>query len=1327
MSTDTFFPVNFLTIGNKNEDGTAAGLYLRWFVKPYLGIFGVHPLHPEQLDKWEYGFRLFCNKEHNEIPQLTPLSLDTILPKELEVRISNVWHRPDWKTTFHPSDKQTKMHLDLNFYNICYLRFNYAAYGDQSILLHYTILNSNTGETIEHKVPLHYLLLMEKLSAKDSEELTYAIHIDNPHETITEVTFITEGTLTVGDFYYTSDASFYKWSTPEESDLWVEISPENYAIGGSSGPLIATIPEDGMIEVLQEFYERYYHLPPHQTDPNHNHISFLYPPTPHLQLSSPLIREYFADQYGAFIKGEYEEKNIDFHISPQDAAALAAHDPAIAYLFGLFRVLGWNDKTTNYPIYKLQGTWPDGKRFCIYSRFDPKLELLKPKIYGMTATPSPSDRVLYDYATFRNHHPLQTIDLSWKVPRTPLPPSPVINTDICFDPAAYIVLRKNTANPEATCLSPFYIPRKEDSELPTSNSDPLVTHYLDWYDQYLQTDINKILDGSYRYHLAGYDIFGQLSDWHDKDCHVEPLPLYMGTVQKPRITLMDPDDRKPLEIPLVVTQRQGGYQIKALSSDQVHFEVSFFWPLESRYLWEKHRVTGKPSLDYFKLLYMMDIPLFSPARFRIQSNTDSGIQVKLTQVTSGSTTNHHLYKLLNKLGAIQTNRQLVPAGVELFLKGGTLFFGRLFNITLVSVKPATAEIELTLLPAVVTKKDTIEQTGYILPKSIEEQSSEPINGQLYWNQEAGSYASWNILSFAGERIPPTPLIDLNEVLVSETKTPHTPSDVLPDLQPNVGIKAYEAPQVEGDYGFTVSLPSDHPLCAYDRFQLVPLDVATGQAPGEHLRTDLVPDEQTAVPMSATKLFSPERIFAFYANRIGDDSQVPGNVLYRGQPLPFTSQAEKKEFMLFPDNSHKNWRVVVPNVVTKQLPLTEFLAGKTFNQDHYLTTSLSVGIVAVTSGQDTEVTDSLQDPVAIKKISIQEYLEPPVMQIKDKSQPVFGIPASSPGYDGQSLISVKKIFSGYDDLESQLTTGQSYLLYRLPAGRIPPEGFPVTYAKVPNTAGIYRRNMLVLKQRLDNLKSQADNVTNYLDVAQIQQRFQDYAKKVEALPLNKESFLRLPVTLPGESQTVFLFAIKAYDTKSGKESTSFTCLSKPVYVEDSTVPETPYIKGLDIIRRGSEMSFTLTVGRKLYALDGFGYASEANLTNQPDLLGNYFPHFIKHFRLYATTRPEIAANPDESDFVPVVNGATPVGESGNHICIKLLPHNPNADKITGQALIVSENQDDLSSVSITGNVTFSNNIKLEDMPARLFICLQGGNYLGMWSPLKFIPVTYKEAQ
>ncbi len=1309
MSTDTYFPVKFLTIGNEVGEGTTTGLYMRWFVQPYLGIVGISPLHPEQIPDHHHGFRLFYHIESGaEQPKLNPLPLDPVLPKDPEVRISDVWERPSWKATCHPAGERTHLRLDLVThyqYDICYLRFNYTVYQGQTLKLQYAVHSSSTGATTHHEVPLHYADLVEDLDEEDSEDLTYAIHVDNPDESITEVTFITDGSLMVGDFYYADRGHlpFYIWSPEGDADHWMEIPAEKYAIEVSPEALITTVTEGEMLGALKAFYESYYNLQPHQSD--NNQITFRYPLTPQFQLTPPLTRDYFADQYEAFLKGKYESEDVDFYIPPQDAAALATNDPAIAYLFGLFRVLRWDGETQEERIYKLQGTWPDGKRFCIYSHFSPALELVRPKISNLAAAPTTEDRVIYDYATFRNHHPLRTCDLSWEVPPAPSPPQ---GPDIWLDPAAYLVLRQKSGEQVLTCLSPFYIPREEDC-------DNHRTHYLDWYDQYRETDINKVLDGKYRYHLAGCGIFGQMSDWQDTDRQTDPLPLHMGAVQKPRITLVDPQD-EPIEIPLVVAKTQTGYQLKEFSSEQVRFEISFFWPLESRYLWEKNRATGKASLDYFKLFYMTDTLLFSPVVFRIQSNTAAGIQVELAQVSlSGS--NSHLFNLLIKLGAVDSNGQLIPAGVDLVLLGGSLYFGRQFDITQVTVTPASATVDLTLLPADGTKKDSIEQSGYVLPESITELTSEPINGRLYWNQEAtytGGYVGWKTLSFAGEKIQPTPLLDFNEALVSENKAPNTASGPPPDLQPDVGLEAFEPPQAEGDYGFVIRLPASHPLCNYERFQFVPLDPASGRAPGEHLRADLSTEEQTAIPTSAAVLFTQERIFAFYASRIGGDPQEPGKVLFRGDPLSFVSRSGnvEKEYIIFPDTGHTNWRVIVPNVITKQVPLAEFLAGKTFNQDHYLTTSLSVGVEAVASGQDTEVKDSLQSAVAIKKLSFQEFLQPPVLKIPDKPQPAFGIPASPPGYDGNSLISVKKIFTGYD-LENQLTTGRLYLLYRLPAGRIRPEGFPVKYAKVPSTADTYQRNMLDLKQKLDGLKSQAGGVANYLDAEQIQKCFQDYAEKVEQQPLDKQSFLRLPVTLPGESQTVYLFAIKAYDQNSSKESTAFTCLSKPVYVEDPTKPETPYIKSMDITRQGNNMSFKFAVSRKLNAVDGYGYASAANLANHPDLLGSYFPYFIARYRVYACNRPKIAASPDESDFVPALSGATPVGGSGKRFCVKLLH----------QALAVSEV--DTTTVKVTGSVTFSSSVDLENMPAQLCICLRAGNYLGEWSPLKFLPVTYRE--
>jgi hypothetical protein len=1319
MSTNTNFPVKFLTIGNKVSKGTTSGLYLRWFIKPYLGVIGTSPLYLSQIQgrqQGRCGFRLFYNIESgDEIPKLNPLPLDPILPKETKVNISDVHERPTWKATYHPIGEKTQLQLKLvDHYqqDISYLRFNYKIYRGQELELHYKIYSSNTGTTTNHKVPLHYQVLQENLEEQDSEDLTYAIHVDLTDESISEVTFISNRSVVVGDFYYAgrSDLPFYIWSPEGGADLWTEIPSTKYKIMQPPELLITSITEDEMLSTLKEFYDIYYNIQPHVSEINQ--ISFHFPPLPQFQFNPPLSRDYYADQYGELIKGKYESGNgTDFYISPQDAAAMASNDPAIAYIFGLFRVLDWDQETESERYYKVQGTWPDGKRFCTYSKFDPNLELANPRIRKLEAVQESSDLVIYDYATFRNHHPIHTCNLSWEIIFAPTPPQ---GPDIWFEPSAYLVLRQKSGLQILNCLSPFFLPQEDDFY---DNR----LHYLDWYDQYKNTDINKVLDGKYIYYLAGYDIFGQMSDLKKTGRQIDPIPLHMGEIQKPLVTLIDPLDN-PIEIPLVVIKTSSGYKLKEYNTEQLKFNFSFFWPWESRYIWTNNRATGNTTFDYFKLLYMNDTPLVSPVVFKIQSNTSSGIQVEVDQVRSdgfaGGAKNSALYDLLYKLDAVDANEQLVTIKVESILNGGSLYFGRQFNITRVTVSPSMGEIILMLLPADGTKKDTIEQDCYVLPKNIEEQTSSEIAGSLYWNLEAtngSGYLGWKTLSSVGEKIQPAQLLFYNGTFIEENKTPNTPLGAPNDLQPSIGLKAYEPPDQEGEYGFIIKLEKTNNLSDYDNFQFIPHDPTSGQDPGEYQRVDLSELEKAAVPISASSLFTPERIFTFYASRIGDDPQDSEKVEYRGDPLSYVSREGNvdKEYILFPDTIHKDWIVIVPNVCKKSVQLSELLANNNFNQDHYLITSLSIAVEAIASSQENEVKNSMQSAIGIKKLSIEEFLPPPVFSIQDKPQPEFGTLASAPGYDGDSLIRVKKIFENYN-LENLLDINKQYFLYRLPAGRLIPEGFSVEYAKF-GSADFYMRNMFALKTKLNTLKSQDGNATNYLDVQSTQKLFNDYAEKVNEQAFNKDSFIKMPVTLPGESQTVFLFSIKAYDQFSGKESNDFTCLSKPVYVEDITPPESPYLKFIEIIRQGNNMSFEFEVSRKLDAVDGYGYVSSTpTLANNPDLLGIYFPHFIGRYRLYACNRTEIISNPDESDFAPVFNSSTPIGGSGKRFCIKVMP------------TVFSISELDAQTVKISGSVTFSTGIELDNVPSQLFICLRAGNYLGQWSPLSFIPVTYKES-
>ena len=128
MSNGAYYPVKFLTAGNKVEEGTTAGVYLRWFVQPYLGVPGVSPLNSEKIVvRKEVGFRLFYHVESGQDrPPLQPIPLDPILPKEPDVVIDDVHDLPNWKATYHPAGDRNIVKLDLHAkykFDICYLRF----------------------------------------------------------------------------------------------------------------------------------------------------------------------------------------------------------------------------------------------------------------------------------------------------------------------------------------------------------------------------------------------------------------------------------------------------------------------------------------------------------------------------------------------------------------------------------------------------------------------------------------------------------------------------------------------------------------------------------------------------------------------------------------------------------------------------------------------------------------------------------------------------------------------------------------------------------------------------------------------------------------------------------------------------------------------------------------------------------------------------------------------------------------------------------------------------------------------------------------------------
>lgn len=933
------FPLKLLAVGKPNTQsvtqGTTPGLYLRWFVQPYLGVVGISPLHTDRVrgedSIRDSGFRLFFNSEHHDIPLPQPLMLDPLLPANLVGKARDVRRRPSWKAFYHVGGTP-HLQLDLAQYYanpICYLCFGYWLFQGQELTLEYELFNHRTQATARRRVPLHFLPLTGNLGRDQFVESAYAIQVDDPDESIVRVSFISDGCLVVGDFAFADQAgsAFYTWSPRGGDGLWQEVDPHTYLFAELRNSLIQPAPPDQLVRALSEFYQTYYGIAPQHSDPNR--ISFLHLQLPQFQLAEPLVREYLADQYAQLCRGQLQHGRQRAYISPQEAVTLAANDPAIAYLAGLYRVLRWDENTRRSGVYKVQGEWPDGRRYASYCRFQPELALVEPRISACAAAAIKAQEVLRDYATFRVHHPVNATQVSWNLVPCPAPPVP---PEVWFDPAAYLIFREKSPYGQQTPLSTFFMPRVQD----VSNYQG---HFLDWYDRYPGTDINKVLDGHYRYYLAGLDVFGQLSDFVSAQTTVKPAPLYFGDIQRPQITLVDPTSaepaKHPVDIPLEVERRDSGYGLRSYDTDNLCFVFSYFWPLESRYVWTQNRATQVPSLEYFKLLYLTDTPLFTPVQFRIDSNTAAGLQVSLEQVRGASGSiqwrNSDLYQLLTDLGAADSTGQLVPSIVTAALVGGRLSFSRDFEITQATLSLVTGTITLQLMPMQASEKDRVQVQGYWLPLSAEERSSNLVRGRLYWNPQAvhnGGRLGWQTLNAAGERILPSQVVHYEGVLAVGLQTPNNAPQLPQDLEPDIGLLAHPSPQssaevVKEGYHFWLHVPATHILSQHERLLFTPLDPASNLEPGEYPKAEHPYAGEIDLPNSVHLLFSADRIFSFYAVRVSDDPQHPGVAIYRGEPLPFVSTANNttQEYLLFPDLQHTHWLVVPPNQVVKQVPLS----------------------------------------------------------------------------------------------------------------------------------------------------------------------------------------------------------------------------------------------------------------------------------------------------------------------------------------------------------------------------------------------------------------------
>ena len=898
MAQHIHSPIEFLTLHKAPGGTTTPGAYLRWFVKPYLGLPGIDPMYPSGQNAEEIatcGFQLFTTNEFDAAPPLAMLTLEPLLPEDQRARMNGIVTRPGWRSLLIQGNSRAVIDVNLHQqfgHQVCYLRFNYGLCARQSMRLRYTIHNQVSGVDTDHDVDIHYVALSDHLQEGALEALSYAIHVDTSEETISAFSLTSNYSIVIGDIEYAlspADLPFYIWTPASGAGIWKEVPANAQLLKTLNDPLIQPAPHRAVVDIMTEFYRQYYGKQP-QGVSAHQQVSFEFPDLSALALVNAPLREYNAEQYRELCEGGYEPAVTEarrFHLSPQDAASLASLDPAIAYLLGLFRVLTDGAFTEQQRQFKIQGTWPNGQRYCVYSAYEPTEQLLEPAMNPVRARAQNSTRVVRDFRTSRTHHRVNVADVSW-----PESQGEATQQSLRFGAVAYVVVAESHSQRSRLCKSPFYVPQEWEK----SGQTPVQMHYTDWLDYYNpHGDVHKVLNGDYIYSVAAFDVFGQLSAFQTDATHVDPALLGPGEIQRPEIalsampSLQDSNIKERIDIPIEVTQTGTSCKLRDRNLDCLSFDYSFFWPLAARYVWDTNRATEQPSVDSFRLLYLADTPLSTDVLFDGLQHQSGGARLELESVAESTTSaaspvNAALYNQLKKLGAVDASDQLLPSVVQAALVGGSLVYQQAWEITDVTVSPAQQSLELTLIPA---SDSAREPTGATLfPFSfplLQIFHTEKLSAQLSWNPEArfgGSRIGWQYLTSSGIKLRPAAPIQRNTTFVDANALPGNPVPFPADLVDTTGLLATKAvpaqlPDSAVQHGFTIRLDADDELAQSDRFIFTPVDPTRKLQPGEYARSE-APTDDIEIPQSIQTLFSEERIVSFNAVLVADDPKYPGN-------------------------------------------------------------------------------------------------------------------------------------------------------------------------------------------------------------------------------------------------------------------------------------------------------------------------------------------------------------------------------------------------------------------------------------------------------------------
>ena len=1288
-------PLRLSAVYCNGEHQLAKGIYLRWTVAPFLGVVG---LPPYPLDPGGAGFRLFSGIA--AAPETTTLDPRTLFGTLRATHVAELSSAPGW-FAFQPA-LGGPIHLSADLdRGVHAVGVTYRLTPGQTASLTY-VVRAPGGATDRRVVDLAF----ERLPHRDGRPvyLEYTVQVNKLDEEISAIELQSDRPLVLGTLTFGKGADFHRWSPAAGDEVWTPVSAAHLVTPSGADPLVRPVPEGQMLDAVKKFYAACFSCAPSASSPDA--VSFerlrldaLLPAAvanlAGAAVGRELVETYVRSQYRQLFEAPDAAGGGSVALHPQDMVALAALNPAQAHLFGLLRLVRDTAgklraaAARNEGWFKVQGTWPDGRRMTAWAPYDRTRPLESPVAPSLDVQASKLHRALEDHATWRYHYPIRGTQL--RIRQDPPSCTRFFALSVRDGHAAELLsagaIPSPGKTPQRSTLTHAWERRPKDGTL-------------------------GVLAGSYTYYVAGIDAFGQVSPVCSAEAKVVPIPLAPGAVARLEVGLGSGPNGEPPVLPVEVPASD--------DSGHVPVDVSFFFPPEARYVWQRNRATGARSLAGFRPYYLCGVREPAPISCTVASLVGETLSLTLAGVAPGGA-NEALYRLLAALSVVAATGELSVVESAAALTGGTVFLGSATRIEAVAVDPAAAELTLELGPAAKDLRDKVAAQGWFLGGE-QARTDAPFQATLRWNHEArvdGVRLGWSRLGDADIALR-KPVIRASELDIRLFVTATSPGPA-PGL-----VRAVADSKRAAD--FEVTLSGDQRLTRHRRLYLVPLADAS-LAPGEVRRAEAGRDD---LPPAVDPVFEAQRARGFYLVRRGVEH---GRVRFGGRAEVIGKEPDglggTREILALPDPRHRLWRFDRPAEAFGLLvPVAELRAGREFGPDGLMTCALTVAVEARRTGHDPEVRNAMQETVAQLRLSLHQERPAPTLDVLTH-EPEFGIEVPQPDRFGRTFVRLQALYPK-EDLTTLLPDDLLYSLYRITGRAIVPDA-ATEYAKEAG-GEFYRRDLGLLIQGLRGTDAIYD--PDREDV----QRALSAAVAVWPEAVDKTTLLTTPVPLPGAPGAVFVHALKATDRVTGKESERFTALAWPVYVEDGRRPAVPHVTGIRLTARlpqpgpapsdpptPATLELVATVARSVLTSDDVspydvaseGYVSPADLTPSAYYRGPNLPCLTRRFRVYVTNDPDRATRPVEAAFEAADGGgALQLGSPPVplNFYADVEPVDVPLDPATIRLTVSRPLHGPSASMDIPE--------LLDLIPTSLYVAVQAEGYLGRRSELVFSPVTLR---